>query len=438
MRKHLRWLYGEVARWVADGLISREQADALLARYPPLQPARPWATIIFSGLGAVIVGLGVILLFAYNWQAMPKGLKLAIIFAALAGAHGGGMCLVMRERYRSLGEALCVLGTMLFGAGIWLVAQIYHIEEHFPNGLLLWALGALAMAWALPSVAQGIIAAALFTIWCGVEAVGFDTPTHLAPVIILVLVGGLAWRMRSRTLLASALLSFAASVLLSLGALHARLVVGALLALGALYVAAADLAKRHGRFAESSPVFNSLGWVGYLIGLYLLTFSSVIGEIKREWPETVPPMAWGYWWALLAVCAGAWGLVAAQSLRQIRSRRPAGHPLDLLLVPLSVVFYSVLVLAVWWPGRWTAAGPFNLVFLAHAAALMARGCRRGELRLTLLGSLLLTVLTAARYFDMFHSLIARGLVFVLVGALLFAEGIVYTRSRKPQATPEGT
>ena len=41
---------------------------------------------------------------------------------------------------------------MLFGAGIWLVAQVYHIEEHFPDGFLIWGIGALALAWAMPSI----------------------------------------------------------------------------------------------------------------------------------------------------------------------------------------------------------------------------------------------------------------------------------------------
>ena len=51
------------------------------------------------------------------------------------------------------------LGTMFFGAGIWLIAQVYHIDEHYPNGFLLWGLGALAMAWALRSIPQAIVAA---------------------------------------------------------------------------------------------------------------------------------------------------------------------------------------------------------------------------------------------------------------------------------------
>ena len=69
----------------------------------------------------------IILLLAYNWQAIPKAAKLGIILAGLAGLRRGGIWLFLREdSRRQLGEAICLLGTMVFGAGIWLVAQVYY------------------------------------------------------------------------------------------------------------------------------------------------------------------------------------------------------------------------------------------------------------------------------------------------------------------------
>lgn len=35
------------------------------------------------------------------------------------------------------------LACFLHGVGIWLTAQIYHLDDRFPNGVLLWAAGAL-------------------------------------------------------------------------------------------------------------------------------------------------------------------------------------------------------------------------------------------------------------------------------------------------------
>ena len=155
----IRWLHSQLQRWVREGIIDTADAESIGRLYPQPQAktSRPWALIVFSGIGAVIVGLGVILLFAYNWHEMSKFAKLSVVFGSLVLAHLVGISLFIRsERFKGLGEAITVLGTMLFGAGIWLIAQIYHIEEHFPNAFLLWGIGAMLMAWTMPSVIQAI------------------------------------------------------------------------------------------------------------------------------------------------------------------------------------------------------------------------------------------------------------------------------------------
>ena len=111
MSKQIQWLTEQIEVWVGRGLISREQAEGIRKLYPEPKAGLPWGTIIFSGIGAVILGLGVILLFAYNWQDMPKAAKLAVIFATLAGAHGTGLALFQRGDWRrQVGEAVCLFG----------------------------------------------------------------------------------------------------------------------------------------------------------------------------------------------------------------------------------------------------------------------------------------------------------------------------------------
>jgi hypothetical protein len=50
---------------------------------------------------------------------------------------------------------------------------------------------------------------------------------------------------------------------------------------------------------------------------------------------------------------------------------------------------------------------------------------------------MLVALTTARYFDLFDSLAARGLVFLVVGGGLFATGLQYSRSRKRLEAEKG-
>ena len=209
MKRHIKWLLSEIDQWVGEGIIGPDQATALKRRYPVPVEGTAWGRIIFFSIGAILFGLGVILLFAYNWQRMHKFVKLAVIFAAIIGAHGAGFWLRRQNSpHQATGEGLHLLGTMLFGAGIWLIAQIYHIQEHYPNAFLIWGFGALAMAWSLPSIAHGIGATLLFVFWNCFEAFDFKNPHLISPFLILAGIMSLAWLRRSRVLVTVCLIGF--------------------------------------------------------------------------------------------------------------------------------------------------------------------------------------------------------------------------------------
>lgn len=415
--------------WVSEGIIESRQAEAIRKRYPQDAPGLPWGTIIFSSLGGVILGLGVILLFAYNWAAIPRLWKLALILGILTVTHG--ISLYLRhgnERFKELGEALGLLGTMIFGAGIWLIAQIYHIDEHFPNAFIIWAIGALAMAWAMPSIMQGILAAVLIAVWCGCEAIAFEDAMHLGPLMIVVLLGSLAYIRRSRVLLAVLIPAFLAALLFvqSGHCCEPGLLFGTALNVAVLLVAMGILARRYGAFSESSPIFLFFGWAAFIIVLYIFTFPDAAGNLLKfdRGKELAGPLS--YWIGTGALCLAVWAFVAYVSMT---GKRNTGAMMDDYLLPLTVILSVVYMLFNVKQGDWAMAGPFNLVFLAIVVAMLARGCRHALLKPTVIGSILLLVYAFSRYFDLFHSLLGRGLVFVVVGALIFGQGILYARAK---------
>jgi len=435
MSKHIQWLMEQIEVWVARGLISREQADGIRRLYPEPKAGLPWGAIIFSGIGAVILGLGVILLFAYNWEAMPKAAKLAVIFAALAGAHGTGLALFRCDDWRrQIGEAVCLLGTMLFGAGIWLVAQVYHIDEHYPNGFLIWGLGAMAMAWAMPSLSQGLLAVVVLCIWNCSEAWHFRAATHWGPLLMLAGLGVLAWRQQWRLLLFVTLAGFVIALTANAESVRGSVAILAVLNAAAVFLAVEVLVRRYRWFPESAKVWAAVGWAAFLICLFILTFASETRHLTREvdLEETSEALAWHvYRWLPLATAMLAWGLVGFGWLARRGAERAADCPYEHWLVPLAAAACAAFrFVDVEYDQRWVIGSPFNLLALTLAAAWMARGCRDARLLPTVAGSLLLVALAWARYFDLFESLLARGVVFVLVGGLLLAEGIIYSRVRR--------
>jgi hypothetical protein len=285
------------------------------------------------------------------------------------------------------------------------------------------------MAWALPSVAQGIAAAVLFTVWTCVETGEFDAPMHLAPLIIALLIGGLAWRLRSRVLLALVIPAFAVSLIANVGAIEDDFIGAAILAVGVLLIALSYLAARLGVFPTGAPVLAVYGWICYLVTTYALTFPDVVDEALEDLYSFYRPWTATYATVLLVVCFTAWAGVAALAVTGRAQPRDNTQSLHLALPPLALLFCLLCPPLIERASDWAPAAVFNLVFLAHAAALMAQGCRTGEMRPTVMGCLMLSALALARYFDLFDSLVARGVVFVVVGAIIFAEGILASRAR---------
>ena len=86
----------EVRRWQDQGLISPEQGRAIISGYPAsggqvaVHRTQGRLVSILATLGAVLVGLGVILFFASNWEGIPRPVKLAMILIAIPAAYGIG------------------------------------------------------------------------------------------------------------------------------------------------------------------------------------------------------------------------------------------------------------------------------------------------------------------------------------------------------------
>ena len=423
MQKHHKWLRGEIETWRSEGLIEPPQAEALMARYPASGPERAWSRVIFSVIGAILVGFGVILFFAYNWVFLPKALKLALVFAGVLGSHGTALWLDRRGTApRSLVEGLHVLGTMLFGAGIWLVAQIYHMDEHYPNGILIWSLGALALAWSLPSLAQGFLAVLLVLLWAGVEVVEFQWTADWAPFLVGLGVVPLAWLQRSRALLFFGLAALLAMLVLTAFSTAEELFVTMALFTSVLYIAAGLLVPASA-FATSAPVFKILGFTVYLGGLYLLSFPGAV-EILDDLKFS-GTLVMVYFAGPLVAAAVAWLGVLATGF----------HRLDALwrwhwaLLAAPVVLVTGISLEVLPLEDWLSAAPFNLIYLAHCVVFIVQGSRGANPKLVSIACALFALLVITRYVDLFDSLLLRSLIFLLLGAGLFLVGNFYTRSK---------
>lgn len=428
MNKHIRWLQQEVAHWRAEELVDDALAQRILARYPAAAE-RGWGRIIFSAIGAVLIGCGVILFFAYNWQDIPKAAKLALVFGAIAAAHGGAIALASRaDAQRALIESLHALGTMLFGAGIWLVAQIYHIDEHYPNAFLIWSLGALALAWTLPSLVQALLALLLIVIWAGVELFDFRAPMHAAPLLVALGVLPLAWWRRSAMLLWCALAVLFFVTAFAAGWIETRALAPLLYMMGTAALVAAAAAPAAAFPAAQGPL-HSLGLLMVLGCGYALSFRDMAGWLGRV--DFSKPGLAVYFAGAAAALLGAIIFAATRYARGARLQQSnAYHLWQLALIGIGLVIALTGVFVPGKVGGWAIALPFNAIVLALAALLILEGSEHLRPRQVAAGCMVFALVTVSRYVDLFSSLLVRAAVFVALGAGLFFVGNFYTRQRR--------
>lgn len=100
-------------------------------------------------IGVVLIGAGIFSFIASNWEMMGKAVKLLIIISLMLVSYVAGWYLKEKRNLRKTGEALILLGAIMYGAGIFLTAQIFNIRTQWPDGFILWMIGVVWLAYAL-------------------------------------------------------------------------------------------------------------------------------------------------------------------------------------------------------------------------------------------------------------------------------------------------
>jgi uncharacterized membrane protein len=172
-----KWLAGEMEVWVNGDILSSEQRSNIEDIYETREATstRKHSLAIFTlmGIAAAFIGLGSLLLVGYNWEVMPKALKLVVLFGIFSGTYGLAFWLRTHPARKQFSEIAFLMGNIFYGVTIWQIAQIFHIQSHYPNGLWIWALGILPFALCLDTLLLHILLTAVLAIWVGTEILGF-------------------------------------------------------------------------------------------------------------------------------------------------------------------------------------------------------------------------------------------------------------------------
>lgn len=442
-RNWIKTLWTEADAWVNDQLISPAQREQIHQRYARrLEENRFAATILI--LGAVLVGIGLILFVASNWQVLGRAFKISLLLATLISCYAAGYRLRHEPgTYPRVGEALLLLGAITYGATLWLVAQIFQLPYNHADSLLAWLVGLLPIAWLLRSSPVLVLTAVLAPAWLVVlmaqpgdtsvfSYLWLDHPRHSVYLRYLPLLAAMAvlcYRQRQRAALFVTLIGafvwlsrclFVTMLDISMHEMNALLLWSALyLAYGCLLYALGMRHYRQARFGSFTQLYKYLAFLFIFGGNYVLTFTHHVSS-HADKALVIPPMGFVVYLAFLAA-----GVVAALQLRD--QHPPLRHEARALLA-LTTLYLIGMHLA---PAHPVAISVyFNLVLVGMVLAFLYLGYAlrlEGLFRLALYGFALVVL---ARYCDTFWKLLPRSLFFLVGGLLLIGGGIVLERQRK--------
>lgn len=141
-KQKFAFLKTELSYMEEQGEITTEKRNSLLSLYEV--KANVSFIRVLLAIGSSLIGIGILSFIASNWSELPKFVKFLLILVGIMGSYVAGW--KYESKYPKTSRSLYYVGMFIYGAGIFLIGQMFHISSDPRNAFGAWALGILPMA----------------------------------------------------------------------------------------------------------------------------------------------------------------------------------------------------------------------------------------------------------------------------------------------------
>lgn len=430
--KKEKWLKREIDDWVSQGLISPEAALRIKSAY--LEKEAPNTLVIaFSVVGAILIGAGIILIFARNWYELPVWFRVVLSFLPLVAGQGLAALVAFKHRTSiAWREGVAIFLALAVFANLALIDQIFHLPGSFGNYVLTCALLILPVIYILDAVGPALVYCWAILNWAGLNtgAYAYEAANYrvwwLLPLMALVApyivakIRNERKGVRGQLLLwATALSGFFATLFLNMG----------LTPLGGGLLAAAlcfyfSLLYAWGAAYEDAGGLEPLKVVGALGIFILLYMYSYFGTWGMSLPAE-PGLSLSYLPNLALALAML--LFSVRLLLRFKwDSLATSLPLASVLLGLLLVLCHGLGLDM----GFAAALLVNGMVGAVSILIIVRGFKDTDMLYANIGMITLCLLIVLRFFDWEMDFLARGIAFVALGAAFLGVNLFLIKKRK--------
>ncbi len=433
--RFLKTLLKELPIWEMNGWVTRENSEAILRHVRTSESQFNLLTFGVAILGVLLLGSGIITYFAANWSEIPKITKLILLFSAMYASFAIAGYFLRPGKSPLLGQALLVLGVIIFGANIMLIAQIYHIDEHYPNGVLFWALGGLLTAYLLKSHAVLVLTIALSVLWTSLETFGFNHIHFWYLAIWLAFLPIIYTRRWSFSLHLALIALIVWSIYTFFELDYAKRVNNEIYLVQVYFILYLALfligmlcstSERLTFFAKSVQNYSAFAALG---SFYILTFPDIQRGF-RFYEDHLRPEASKLWLIITIVSLALLVMLAIwHRLRSATQKRPKHLVYGQFLIAAVVL---AIIINLFLGGKYGSAMAviLNLLFFSGMIWLLFAGTHNNNRTLINLAFIFFSLALITRYFDTFWSLLNRSLFFMAGGLILIVGGYFLEKQRR--------
>lgn len=426
-KKCVQWLYSELPKLVNEGVLSAKDVEQLRRHYGDAKGrGKGWlALIICSIFGALLIGLGIILLLGHNWEDLSRPIRTVLSLAPLIAAQLlAGWVIWQRSESTAWKEGTAIFISLMVGASIALIGQTYHIPGNLSNFLLSWMLLIIPLVYLMEVSIPGILYIVGITAWaCST----YQNNILFWPMVALILPHFLQIIKKPEYTIRSTILSWVISISLciTVGVTLGKSWPGSWIiiysALFAVLYLVGVFGIRQTKTNWQRP-FHIIGGAGIFVLSFLLTFRDFWKFNRYGFERTLGTMQVVPDYFITSLLMAGAVLLLVTCVRRNRT----GELLFGAIPILAIIGYSfsrsgtnVLVPIIL----------FNLYLFTLAISRIVMGIRNTHLGLVNFGMLMLAALVAARFFDSNIGFAMKGTVFIIIGIGFLATNIVLIRRR---------
>ncbi len=422
-------IHKDLEELLSADLISENQAEKIRAYYQKKgsQSGNRLITV-FGILGAILIGLGIILIIAHNWDELSRSTKTIFAFIPLIiGQVLCGFTLIKNKESQAWREGSTAFLFFAVGASISLISQIYNIPGDLSSFLLTWILLCLPLVYVMKSSITSLFCIIGITQY-GVETGYWTNPsedTYLYWLMLLAIIPHYYQLYKNRPesnfmIFHNWLLPF--SVVISLGTLADKN--GEFMFIGYFSLFACLYLVGNTSFFSQQKLRNNayklLGSLGTIILLLVLSFDWFWEELRNKVFDYNEVIVSAEFIAstILTLLAGA-----LLYLQQKNKRFLSVKPISLVFIFFIYAFISGLSSSI-------AMLLINLYVFTIGILTIREGAKKDHLGILNFGLLIITALVTCRFFDENLSFVIRGILFVSVGLGFFVTNYVMLKKRR--------